>query len=530
MKIKYFFLALAVSLLTVSCDDLNTAPNGGTVLEKDITEADLDKLTVGLYQELIGCMNTFGSTDHTDYGIPALNMRLESRGMDMVAAVNGYNHFSSSVTYNDHLYNSNGTMFVWYRSYIIIKCCNDMISRIETIRQSKNGVLTQKVENFLAEARTLRAYAYFNLAQIYQFTYYGNEDKPCVPIKTEKMSMEDGNNNPRATVRQVYDFIMEDLNAAIQIFDAKGVRRRDKMSVNGDVAHGLRARVALVMHNYESALEDVEALVAKYQPYSREDVSEPTFISCDDANWIWGLIYTENSRAVTTGIINWPSHLCSLVSNGYTTGGGLFRCINTNLFAQIGPKDARRGWWLDEEKYSENISHHEDYLDVVETKDVPAYATMKFAPANYSATSTYNTQHYPMMRIEEMILIKAECQLHTEGAMTACNTLTEFVKNYRDPDYMFSSADIQEVSDEIWLQRRLELWGEGFAFSDIMRLGKDVDRRNSNFDEDYRWRVQAGDPVLLYRIPKDEIETNNAISDADNNPSGDLPTMTNNAE
>ena len=39
----------------------------------------------------------------------------------------------------------------------------------------------------------------------------------AVPIVTEKMSDEEMQNNPRATVQQVYDQIMSDLNQAAEI-------------------------------------------------------------------------------------------------------------------------------------------------------------------------------------------------------------------------------------------------------------------------------------------------------------------------
>jgi hypothetical protein len=76
------------------------------------------------------------------------------------------------------------------------------------------------------------------------------------------------------------------------------------------------------------------------------------------------------------------------------------------------------------------------------------------------------------------------------------------------------------LEDEIWWQRRVELWGEGFAFGDIMRLEKPIVRTNStnwpaawgNID------VPARHGVLLWRIPQSEIESNEGISEADNNP------------
>ena len=516
MKLRYISsVILAATMLTACNDGLDTAPEGATVIESQISSDDINVLAVGLYQELIGAMNTVD--DHTDYGIPALHMRLESDGMDMVAKNSGYNHFNSSLTYTNRVYNSTGTLFIWSRCYKIIKACNELL---KLIGPNPKDLATL---GYMSEAKTLRAYAYFTLAQSFQFTYFGNEDKPCVPIKTEKMTLEEGNNNPRATVKEVYNYILSDLDHAVTVFDTLKVERRDKMTADKYVAHGLRARVRLVMHNYEGALKDADYVLYTYKPYTREEVSRPTFISANDASWVWGLMYTENSYAVTTGIINWPSHLCSFVSNGYTTGGSIYRMINQNLFNRISPSDVRYGWWLDSEGYSPNLS--KAYLDFVEEKKIPAYSVVKFAPANYDLSTTYNTQHYPMMRAEEMLFIKAECLANLDRTDEAKEELVAFVKNNRDAGYVCDATTKDELVDEVWFQRRIELWGEGFAFNDIMRLGKDVDRRNSNFENDYQWCVKAGEPILLYRVPKREIEANNGISDKDNNPSADLPTV-----
>jgi hypothetical protein len=76
------------------------------------------------------------------------------------------------------------------------------------------------------------------------------------------------------------------------------------------------------------------------------------------------------------------------------------------------------------------------------------------------------------------------------------------------------------IEDEIWWQRRVELWGEGFAWGDIMRLEKPIVRSNSSnwpaewADQD----VPARHEVMLWRIPQAEIEANKGISEADNNP------------
>ena len=130
------------------------------------------------------------------------------------------------------------------------------------------------------------------------------------------------------------------------------------------------------------------------------------------------------------------------------------------------------------------------------------------------------------MRAEELLLIKAEGLARTgdeAGARAALKVLTD----QRDPNYRLAE---NSLLDEIWYQRRIELWGEGFAFFDILRLGKTINRKStnlatSNWPAAWQYTIQPNDPVLLYLIPSVEIEANQGISTSDNNEQVAPPTV-----
>ena len=83
----------------------------------------------------------------------------------------------------------------------------------------------------------------------------------------------------------------------------------------------------------------------------------------------------------------------------------------------------------------------------------------------------------------------------------------------------------QDFQDEVWLQRRMELWGEGFSLFDILRLKKPVVRKNTNYDPSVQYNSAAEAQILIYRIPQCEMETNSGISDTDNNPAAPQPQL-----
>ena len=78
--------------------------------------------------------------------------------------------------------------------------------------------------------------------------------------------------------------------------------------------------------------------------------------------------------------------------------------------------------------------------------------------------------------------------------------------------------------DEIWFQRRVELWGEGFFTADARRLGKDIVRFHgkdtSNFPDAFLFNVKHDDGWLNLRFPQSEQNTNKGIVD---NTEGSLP-------
>ena len=111
------------------------------------------------------------------------------------------------------------------------------------------------------------------------------------------------------------------------------------------------------------------------------------------------------------------------------------------------------------------------------------------------------------------------------NVFAAKRTLEDFVKTYRNPSYSCTASSAQELQDEIWLQRRMELWGEGFSLFDILRLKKPVVRKNTNYAAIVQYNIEPESQILIYRIPQCEMETNKGITDKDNNPAAPQPTV-----
>ena len=523
-KFKYSFIAsalLGVSL--VGCYDMNTEPLGSTITadQKEATvsanpdriQASVTAMTSVFY--IFG--NALSESYHSDFGYPSIMMLTDSRGTDMVCEDIGYNWFTQPLTYEDLDNTYWATALYWRVCYKQLYTVNSLAKIIDPETEDPT------LQFYLAQAYAIRALDYFTLAQMYQQTYVGNQDKPCVPLITDaNMDIAGSEGCARATVAEVYEQILNDLDGAIALLENTNVTRSDKRYVNAAVAYGLRARVNLVMNNWEGAKEDAaKALeLTDATPYTAEQVSKPTMSDIDDPSWMWGILVAETDRAVTSGICNWPSHMGSL-NYGYASVGA-WRRINESLYGAIPATDVRKGWFLDENATSPNLNAEQ--AAYVASAGCTPYTQVKFGTYQDVIYQSVNCNDIPLMRVEEMYLILAEAQAMAGEPAAGAATLQNFVSTYRDPAYICNATEAAKVQDAVWMQRRIELWGEGFSYFDLMRLNKGVDRRGGGFQAAYTFNIPAGDGALIYRLPKAEVEGNALISDADNNPAVSLPT------
>ena len=208
--------------------------------------------------------------------------------------------------------------------------------------------------------------------------------------------------------------------------------------------------------------------------------------------------------------------MSSLFTDGYT-GVGAYRSIASALYDQIPATDVRHGWWLDENLSSPLLenNNYSVWKEVAESDPSMQYVNVKFGVAGDNMQTLTAAADWILMRYEEMLFVQAEglAMAGKEGEAKAL--LENFVQQNRDPKYT-CTGDVREA---IWLQRRIELWGEGFAFFDLQRLEKPTVRTNSNnWPAAWVVDVPANHSARLWVIPQKEIEANDGISEQDNNP------------
>lgn len=523
MKKIYIITHYALlGLLAAGCTDLDTAPLSSTITadqKEQVVAADPSKLEASVaavtanftqYAKLY----SEDQNVHSDIGYPTIMLATDSRGTDMIADDIGYNWYAGSLTFSDCLNTSTSTIEFWGTLYNQIFTANAVIGTVDA------ETTDPTLQFYLAQGLAIRAFDYFTLVQLYQFNYKGHENDPGVPIITPENAEEVATNGcARSTVQETYDFILADLDKAIELLSNSSKTRDDKRYVSLDVAYGIRARVNLAMHKYAEALSDAEAALAHTSsvPYSLTEAGKPSFIDIEDNSWMWGILITDKDRVSTTGICNFPSHMGSL-NYGYASVGG-WRRISPKLYNQIPDTDIRKGWFLNGQGISANLpAAAQAYIT---GKGAPVYTQVKYGVINDQWGTDNNAVDVVLMRVEEMYLIKAEAEAMSGNVSAGVNTLNTFINAYRDPSYKCAATTAEAAQEAIWQQRRIEFWGEGLSYFDIMRLNKGVNRLGCGFPETAIFNIAAGDPVLIYSIPNKEVQYNPLL---ENNPLVSAPT------
>ena len=523
----YIYIFTAIILLAVSCEKMNELePQGGHSLTSQVVQTNqtipsrVNASFNGMYTKLGAPGSVFGGTRPDDFGFIMMAFSGDLEAADIVTANSGYNWFSACGSLSSRNADYANPYIRYAAPYNTIAAANDIL------RSYPSDTDDPSIRHKLAQAHAIRAFAYLNLAPYFQFRYETSADLPCVPLVTEKTT--NFTENPRASVGQIYDLILSDLDWAID--NLEGFTRTDKSRIDQQTAYGLRARAHLYMGHWSEAAADAEMAAEGYSPATIDEVSRPSFYNLSEHNWIWGYDMTTDV-ALTNPYATSSAWIRSFSGDGYSAGTQVYSCINNLLYDKIPDTDVRKGWWVNEELESpllERVTWNGVTGQAISTMEIEnvklpfiPYTNVKFGMNTIGGTN--NDEDWPFMRVEEMILIRAEGLVRSGSRTEGKRILEDFVRTYRDPAYS-ADASGRSLEDEIWFQRRVELWGEGFSNPDTRRLGKPLvrfhDAAHSNFPAAFRFNMPADDGWWLMRFTSSEKNTNLGITD---NSGGTIP-------
>jgi len=353
----------------------------------------------------------------------------------------------------------------WRNCYQVIFYANTVLDHLNAV-ENKNTVEYNSLKGF---ALFLRAYTYFQLAQVYAPVYQPGDEthnmqKLGLPLRLDPSFEEKSH---RSSIIETYDQILKDLHEAKALLpETVAFATRS----NKTAAYALLARVYLTMQNYEQALSNAnEALTrnSTLMDYSMRNTASTTPFE------------TFNPE-----VIFW-AHSASMSMLSPTRAN-----VDTVLYNSYGDNDLRK--------------------KVFFNKKTNGFVAFKGNYAGYYSSSFFNG-----LAVDEQFLIKSECLARLNKISEAKTTLTTLLSMRYAGAYNFPAvySSQEEVLRYILQERRKELLFRGVRWSDIRRLNQD-DRFKRNLtriltdgSETKKFTLPVRDLRFTFIIPQDVIRT-----------------------
>lgn len=414
-----------------------------------------------------------------------------------------YNYYASgwAPIHNQTFHNRTSTIYdgyAWYYYYQLIGQANRIIAHIDAATGSDEDKKFIK-----ASALSFRAYSYEKLIHYYCYRWQdsNNGASQGVVLRLD----ESTGDAPFATLAETVAQIYKDCQEAITLFGESGIDRpaSEVWIPNVNVAHAVYARAALFSQDYQTAVDQAKLAKQGYPLMSNDSYAagfcEPT------SEWIMGSYGDDSENNFywsygTQGACNGYY----ATADGNPTGAGT---IGHELISRIPNNDARKQNFLTEDKFPNlDLSKESKYYytfgilgmmddNIYEQADsivkahqakgltTPYQAGFYYLDANlkFYVKAQPGVGYVPFIRSSEMVLIEAEANYFLGKTAEAQAALVELnATSGRNPEYTCTKTG-EELLSEIQDYRCLELWGEGFEWSDFKRWNKAVVRKS--FDE-----------------------------------------------
>lgn len=434
------------------------------------------------------------SDAHDYFGLMSVLLAKDMMSEDI--SVSAFHWFCYDYDFDNREYNYRRTRKDWSMFYTDIAKANDIIASFP------EGAKTDGEKALLGQAYAIRGMSYTYLPQIYQ-TYMSkdgsiNRDAAGVPII---LTTADGYTldeldalKGRNTVGAVLDQAEKDLTAAVENLTAAKYTRPNKNYIDLSVAQGLLARYYLLTQQWANAAAAAKAARAGYKQRDNAALHDG-FMALSASDVMWG--FAHNTETQTT-YASYFSHISNLAP-GYAGLGYCSKLIDARLYSQIADDDYRKTLFNGA---------------AGDASQSTSGAKLPYASLKFGNTGDW-TMHYIYMRAAEMVLIEAEALARQNQGAQAATVLKELMAN-RQPSWSASTVTVEDIL----LQRRIELWGEGFAYFDLKRNNKGIDRNyaGSNHLAGYLHTIPAFDKRWTYQIPMAEMQENSHIQDSEQNP------------
>lgn len=472
---KQIYFILCIGLLTLglaSCKDfLETNPTS-SVSDQDVftTVNGAQAALNGAYYQME--LGGGGSGRQDDWGYATHQMTFDADGEDIIVWGGWYTY---DYNYWGH---TRGDIFkaqcLWYFYYRLVNNTNSIIAYID----AAEGDQISK-DNIKGQAYALRGWAYFNLIRLFQHTYAIAKDMPGVPIYTEPTT-DETIGKPRGTVEDTYKQIISDFEAAESLLG--NFNRSYKNHMDRNIVRAFLSQVYMTMNQWDKAAGYARQAREGY-PLTSNDNYLGGFNDLDgNPSWMWGMYQTkEQNLGDYSPFAMWANWDYPRDGNNGFTFQCFYLCDKfVELFDDGDVRKTQFEWIWDMIHISHKFRDNAELIGSI-----------------------------VFMRSEEMLLNEAEC-LARQGKDSDAKNLLWQLQDLRGAQRTTSSGNA--LIEDILIERRKEMYGEGYSWYDMIRNQKPLLREGNHINFGGHQTFPAKSWRFVYQVPNNEIVNNPNMS------------------
>ncbi len=436
-QVNRILIIIVLTALIISCNKkLEIAPEN-TVVEREVfkTEGGAEQALSEAYYNFLSAETNYFSYSYGDFTTPILNKSVY------------YNTYDLGEATPDDYY----VVGTWTAYFKAINSANNIIVKIPLY-----GNFSDVKENqFIAESKFIRAYAYLNLLCLYgDGALSGNMAGLGLPLQlTPFEGYNTGAIIPRSSNGEVFAQIIKDLTESIANLPTKqadDIKTRSRATKGA--AYSLLARVNLFMGNFaESAVAAKSVLDLEPSVYS----------------------LTSDLRSLFPPN---PEGTAKSPSNEYIFGLPVSQLVSSSTSLDNGISGAyyfKRSYWI-----------NPDFISEFENGDLRVSQLMwkgdsVYNPNRYNDKTTFKfnnnfgRDNVPLIRFAEVLLIRAEALARTMGlneeSVDLLNRVRQRAIPSANPYVLNGFGSAADLINKILLQRKFELAFEGLYRYDLLR-------------------------------------------------------------
>lgn len=377
---------------------------------------------------------------------------------------------------------------IYNRHYNAIRDVNLILENVDKIE----GIPQNDVDALVAEARALRAWAYYRL-----YIYFG-----ATPLRR---STQEPAEMARATEEEMENFIETELTEAIPNLPAPGEEENYGRITSGG-AMGLLTKFYLNTKQWEAAAQTAQDVI-DLGAYELVPEYENLLKASNNRNSEFMLVNTAHPEgpggddgqnymngAFPPGFQSWPAQNLEMQTN-WNNWASQYR-LNEEFYNSFEEGDARRDMIV-----TQYVNKAGDTVDLLNNFEDNLRSFRIYPDPN--AQGNLHGNDIPEVRYADILLARAEALNEIQGPNPESIGLINQVRSRANLDDITLAGFTKEtLRDHIFNERKWEFYTEPHRRTDLIRKGEFVENARERGIEN------AADYRVLYPIPQPALDAN----------------------